>query len=160
MILTSKSVTYYLGGNEHNPFTQINKEDIEFPTTLCTSLSHLYIGNCQGEIYARDITANENSFEFDFKYSESSQSLEVNKVSKKLVLKGGSNHPISCLIHMKTIPYLISGNIEGDVSIWQNHTLKRAIKLFKTSIKFIYSIPKPSEDKIAQNLKIRPLAKF
>lgn len=26
MILTSKSVTYYLGGNEHNPFPQINKE--------------------------------------------------------------------------------------------------------------------------------------
>ena len=54
--------------------------------------------------------ANENSFEFDFKYSESGQSLEVNKVSKKSVLKGDSNHPISCLIHMKTLPYLISGN--------------------------------------------------
>jgi hypothetical protein len=120
----------------------------------------LYVGNCQGEIYVRDVMVNENSFEFDFKYSEPGQNLEVKKVSKKSILKGDSNHPISCLIHMKTIPYLISGNTEGDVSIWHNHTLKRSIKLFKTSIKFIYSIPKPSEDKIPQNIKIRPLAKF
>ena len=27
-VLTCKSVTYYLGGNEHNPFPQINKEDM------------------------------------------------------------------------------------------------------------------------------------
>lgn len=46
---------------------------------------------------------------------------------------------------MKTLPYLISGNTEGDVCVWQNHSLKRAIKLFKTSIKFIYNIPKPLE---------------
>jgi hypothetical protein len=61
---------------------------------------------------------------------------------------------------MKTLPFLISGNTEGDVSIWQNHALKRTIKLFKTSIKFIYSIPKPSDNKIVQSLKIRPFAKF
>lgn len=62
MVLTSKSVTYYLAGNEHNPFPQLNKEDIEFPTTLCASLSHSYIGNCQGEIYVNEIIPNDHSF--------------------------------------------------------------------------------------------------
>jgi hypothetical protein len=61
---------------------------------------------------------------------------------------------------MKTLPYLISGNTEGDIFIWQNHSLKKSIKLFKTSIKFIHAIPKPLDEKIAQNLKIRPLAKY
>jgi WD40 repeat protein len=55
IVLTSKSVTSYLGGNEHNPFPQISKEDIEFPTTICSSLSHVYIGDCQGSIFVNEI---------------------------------------------------------------------------------------------------------
>lgn len=86
--------------------------------------------------------------------------MNVSKLNKKTILKSENKHPITCLVHMKTLPYLISGNTEGDVSIWQSHTLKRSIKLFKTSIKFIYTIPKPIEEKIPLNIKIRPLAKY
>ena len=86
--------------------------------------------------------------------------MNVNKLNKKTVLKSENKHPITCLVYMKTLQYLISGNTEGDICIWQSHQLKRSVKLFKTSIKFIYAIPKPIDEKIPQNLKIRPLAKY
>jgi hypothetical protein len=69
----------------------------------------------------------------------------MNKTNKKIVLKSSNKHPITCLIHLKSLPYLISGNTEGDIFIWQSHSLKKTVKLFKTSIKFIYSIPRPIE---------------
>ena len=64
-------------------------------------------------------------------------------MSKKLTLINPNKHPITCMVHLKTLPYLICGNSEGDITIWQNHQIKKSIKLFKTSIKFIKIIPKP-----------------
>lgn len=133
----------YIGGNEHNAFVQLNKEEMEYPTAMCVSLSHVYVGDCKGEVVVGEVAAEKGEYELGYEYDHDGEGMHVNKLNKKTVLKSENKHPITCLIHMKTLPYLISGNTEGDVSIWQSHSLKRSIKLFKTSIKFIFTIPKP-----------------
>lgn len=54
-LLTSKSLVSYIGGNEHNAFALLNKEEMEYPTAMCVSLSHVYVGDCKGEVIAAEV---------------------------------------------------------------------------------------------------------
>ena len=35
---------------------------------MCTSLSHLYIGDCQGAIHCQIVNTADNAYELDFAY--------------------------------------------------------------------------------------------
>jgi hypothetical protein len=46
--------------------------------------------------------------------------LEITHSKKKRVLNG-SKHPVTCLVFVDTLAYLISGHSNGELFIWSNH---------------------------------------
>ena len=55
---------------------------------------------------------------------------------------------------------MVAGHESGEVVVWNNGEVKKALQLFKTSICELRVIPKPQELSIAQVNKIRPLHKY
>lgn len=52
----------YIGGNEHNSFVQLNKEEIEYPTAMCVSMSHVYVGDFKGDVIVSEVMAEKGDY--------------------------------------------------------------------------------------------------
>ena len=85
--------------------------------------------------------------------------LEITHSKKKRVLNG-SKHPVTCLVFVDTLAYLISGHSNGELFIWSNHKIKKSLFLFKTAITGATLLPKPRELKVYQQDKLKPLNKY
>lgn len=61
-LLSTKSLVSYIGGNEHNSFVQLNKEEIEYPTAMCVSMSHVYVGDFKGDVIVSEVMAEKGDY--------------------------------------------------------------------------------------------------
>jgi hypothetical protein len=85
--------------------------------------------------------------------------LEINRCKKKKVLNA-CKQPVTSLVFVDTLAYLVVGHSNGEVYIWNNYEIKKSLFLFKTAITGLTLISKPQPQKIFQQTKIKPLNKY
>jgi hypothetical protein len=93
-------------------------------------------------------------------YNQSNEEIKISRGKKRMMMSNPNKHPITYLAYVNTLSYLISGSSEGEISIWSGNEIKKSLHLYKSSINQIRVIPRPKDEKIPQQLKIKPLNKY
>ena len=159
-VLTNKSLTLLYGSLSANQkeLKVIKKTDYDFATAMTVSETKVYVGDGKGDIDVSDLVLPEED-KLELHFGIQTGELSISKPKKKKVLSA-SKHPVTSLIYLQTLAYLISGHSNGELVIWHNNEIKKSLHLFKTSITGLTKLLKPKEVKIYQNQKIKTLHKY
>jgi hypothetical protein len=93
-------------------------------------------------------------------YNPNSEEVKISRGKKRVLMSNPNKHPITQLAYVNTLSYLVSGSSEGELTIWSNNEIKKSIHLYKSSINQIKVVARPRDEKIPQQLKIKPLNKY
>lgn len=68
--------------------------------------------------------------------------------------------PVTAMVWVDSLGYLVVGTSKGEVKIFHGKSLKNSVQLAKSSIALLHIIPRPShKSKIPQSAKLKSLHK-